>query len=76
MPLKEALENGIKNNSKHNALLQSIKNDIERYSRIDKGDNYYITNSIDMETFLWIKWGAPELMQKNISAKAQNMVFF
>lgn len=76
MPLKEALENGIKNNSKHNALLQSIKNDIERYSRIDKGDNYYITNSIDVETFLWIKWGTPELMQKNMSAKAQNMVFF
>lgn len=76
MPLKEALEIDIKKNSKYKSLLQSIKSNAEIYNRIDKNKNYYITNSIDMETFLWIKWGTPELMQKNMTTKAQNIIFF
>lgn len=69
MSLKEALANNTKYSDKYKIVLQDIKKAIEQYGRIDKNDDYYITSSIDMETFLWIKWGKPELMQKNMENK-------
>ncbi|WP_194145494.1 T6SS effector amidase Tae4 family protein [Helicobacter sp. MIT 05-5294] len=75
MLLKESLIKNAKHIDKHKAILHDIKKDIERYSRIDKDNNYYITNSIDMETFLWIKWGVPELAQKEMKNKIQNIEF-
>ncbi|RDU60229.1 T6SS effector amidase Tae4 family protein [Helicobacter sp. MIT 14-3879] len=74
MPIEKSLLNNAKHNERHKTILQNIKNMAEKYNRIDKNNNYYITNSIDMETFLWIKWGTPEFLQKNITDKFDNEV--
>ena len=52
-----------------------MKNAIETYNRLDKSNNYYITSSIDMETFLWIKFGSPEIIQKTMITKQENIIF-
>ena len=74
MPLKESLIGNIESD-RHKAILQNIKNAIETYNRLDRNNNYYITNSIDMETFLRIKWGVPDIMQKNMTTKQENITF-
>lgn len=67
MPIKKSLEN-----PSNNQKLNIMKNQIETYGRIDKNSNYYITSSIDMEAFLWIKWGVPEFLQKNMINQTDN----
>lgn len=74
MPLKESLISNVKSD-RHKVMLQNMKNAIETYNRLDKSDNYYITSSIDMETFLWIKFGSPEIIQKTMTTKQENIIF-
>ena len=75
MPIKESLIDNAKHNDRHKAMLQNMKHTAETYNRLDKSNNYYITSSIDMETFLWIKFGAPEVIQKNMTTKQENITF-
>lgn len=74
MPLKESLISNVKSD-RHRVMLQNMKNAIETYNRLDKSNNYYITSSIDMETFLWIKFGSPEIIQKTMTTKQENIIF-
>lgn len=74
MPLKESLISNVKSD-RHKVMLQNMKNAIETYNRLDKSNNYYITSSIDMETFLWIKFGSPEIIQKTMITKQENIIF-
>ena len=74
MPLKESLISNVKSD-RHKVMLQNMKNAIETYNRLDKSNNYYITSSIDMETFLWIKFGSPEIIQKTMTTKQENIIF-
>ena len=73
--IEKSLLDNAKHNEEHKVTLQSQKEAIQKYNRIDKNGYYYITSSIDMETFLWIKWGVPELFKKNMENKDDNIKF-
>ncbi|MGX3045967.1 T6SS effector amidase Tae4 family protein, partial [Helicobacter sp. T3_23-1056] len=73
--IEKSLLDNAKHNEEHKVTLQSQKEAIQKYNRIDKNGYYYITSSIDMETFLWIKWGVPELFKKNMKNKDDNIKF-
>lgn len=58
--------------SSKDSKLILIKNNIQRFGRIDKDGDYYITSSADIETFLGTIWGGANFVRKQMTTKEEN----